>query len=91
MKTYQLLTKERVASIREVQKNPSQALRGVTRVMRGSETLGFFFSSEEFNEILEDLEAAACVDLRSRVRIARVGLKKTALRSVEQLSARYEL
>lgn len=91
MKTYQLLTKEHVTSIREVQKNPSQALRGVTRVMRGSETLGFFFSNEEFNEILEDLEASACVNLRSRVRVARRGLKKTALRSVDQLSAQYGL
>src|SRR3989339_289249 len=40
-KAYQLLQREHVASIRDVQKNPSRSLRGMTRVMRGSTTFGF--------------------------------------------------
>ena len=48
---------ERVASIREVQKNPSAALRGITRVTRGSKTIGFFLSNEEFIELVENQEA----------------------------------
>ncbi|MFH1252778.1 MAG: hypothetical protein V1664_00370 [Candidatus Uhrbacteria bacterium] len=91
MKSYQLLDKEQVASIRDIQKNPSQALRGITRVMRGGKTFGFFFSNEEFDEILEDLEAGACLELRRRVKAARQGLKKSQVFTVEQLAAKYGL
>lgn len=89
MKTYQLLTKERVASIREVQKNPSMALRGITRVMCGGKTVGFFFSNNDFDDILEDLEAGACRDLRRRVKAARAGLKKNQLISLSVAAAKY--
>jgi hypothetical protein len=89
MKTYQLLTKERVASIRDVQKNPSQALRGITRVLRGNKTVGFFFSNEDFDEILEDLEAASSVDLRRRVRLVRQGLKKSQISSLSIIAKKY--
>jgi len=37
-----LLLRERTASIRDIQKNPSKALQGITRVMRGGKTFGFF-------------------------------------------------
>ena len=62
-KVYQLLTREHIASIRDVQKNPSKTLRGVTRVMRGSKTIGFYFSNEELDDLLEDLDAVAISDL----------------------------
>lgn len=75
-KHYQLLTRENVASVRDVQKNPSKSLRGITRVMRGSKTIGFFFSNEELDDMLEDLEAASSKSLRARVKVARAGLKK---------------
>lgn len=88
-KIYQLLQREHVASIRDVQKNPSRSLRGMTRVMRGSKTLGFFFSTDEFDELLEDLEAASSKDLRARVRTARKGLKQGDIVSLETLTKRY--
>jgi hypothetical protein len=66
-----LLTKEHVASIREVQRNPSKALRDLTRVVRGSKTIGFFLSNEEFLELLEDMETLGSTALKARVRVAR--------------------
>lgn len=88
-KVYHLLQREHVASIRDVQKNPSKSLRGMTRVMRGSKTFGFFFSSEEFDELLEDLEAASSKSLRARVRAARKGLKKGDVVSLSMLAKEY--
>lgn len=88
-KMYQLLPRENVASIREIQKNPSKALSGITRVMRGSDTLGFFFSKEDFDELLEDMEAASSPSLRARVKKARAGLKKDEVVSVAELAKEY--
>jgi PHD/YefM family antitoxin component YafN of YafNO toxin-antitoxin module len=88
-KAYQLLSREHVASVRDVQKNPSKALRGITRVTRGSKTVGFFFSNEEFDELLEDLEAAGSKALRSRVREARAGLKAGEAVSLKAVAAKY--
>ncbi len=90
-KDYQLLQREHVASIRDVQKNPSRSLRGMTRVMRGSKTFGFFFSADEFDELLEDLEAASSKNLRARVRAARKGLKKGEVVSLEDLACQYDV
>lgn len=88
-KHYQLLTRENVASVRDVQKNPSRSLRGITRVMRGSKTLGFFFSNEELDDMLEDLESASSKSLRARVKVARDGLKKGEGISLQSLSKEY--
>ena len=88
-KAYQLLQREHVASIRDVQKNPSKSLRGMTRVMRGSKTFGFFFSVEEFDELLEDMEAMSSKDLKARVRKARSGLKKNEIVSLSDLVKHY--
>lgn len=75
-KKYQLLEKENVASIREIQINPSKVLKGITRVVKGGKTMGFYFSNEEFDEILEDIAAMASKDLRKRVKEARLQLSK---------------
>ena len=88
---YHLLRREHVASIREVQKNPSKKLRGITRVMRGSKTFGFFFSNEELDELLEDLEAAASKALRARVKKARKCLKKGEVIFLAELAKEYGL
>ena len=84
-----LLVREHVASIREVQKNPSKTLRGVTRVMRGSKTIGLYFSNDELDDLLEDLEAAASRSLRARVKKAREGLKKGEVISLSDLAMAY--
>ena len=91
MSPAKLLAREHVASIRDVQQNPSKSLRGMTRVMRGSKTLGFFFSTEEFDELLEDLEAAASKDLRARVRVVRKSLKRGDTVSLNDLAKTYGL
>lgn len=88
-KMYQLLTKEHVTSIREVQKNPSKSLRGITRVMRGTQTIGFFFSNEDFDELLEDLEAASSATLRARVKEARQELKRGDIVTLAELRKKY--
>lgn len=84
-----VLAQERVASIRDIQKNPSRALQGITRVMRGTKTVGFYLSNDEMDNLLEDLEAAASRSLRERVKEARMGLKKSELISLNELAANY--
>lgn len=48
---------------------------------------------EKYNEVLEDLlediEAAACTDLRERVKSAREGLKFEDMISLSDLAAQY--
>ena len=85
------LVKEQIASIREVQRNPSKVLRGITRVMRGSKTLGFFFAHDELDELLEDVEAASSRTLRARVKKARQGLKKEEVVSLSEPAKGYGL
>ena len=75
MNTFSVLSEERLASIREIQKNPSRALRGITRVTRGSKTVGFFLSNEDFAELVENQEALASESFVRRVAKARHSLK----------------
>ena len=88
---FEILAKEGVASIRDIQKNPSKALKGITRVIRGSKTMGFYFSNEELDELFEDIEAAMSQELRVRVKEARKGLKSSHLVSLDELAVKYEL
>ena len=71
MHKLQTLQNERITSIREIQKNPSKVLQGITRVLKGTKTMGFYLSNEEYNEFIEDLEAVASKDLKARVKKAR--------------------
>ena len=86
---FAFLSKESVVSIRDIQKNPSKALQGLTRVMRGTKTMGFYLSNEEMDNLLEDLEAAASPTLRARVKEARKGLKKSETTSIDDLAKQY--
>ncbi|MFA6161114.1 MAG: hypothetical protein WC766_02935 [Patescibacteria group bacterium] len=88
-KAYKILSVERVASVRDIQRNPSKALKGLTRVMRGSQTMGYFFDVLSFDEILEDLEALSSPDLKKRVREARKGIKSNKLHTLESVAAKY--
>ncbi len=87
--TFELLAREGVASIRDIQKNPSKALQGITRVVRGSKTIGFFFSNEELEELMEDLEATVSKSLKVRVTQARRELKAGKTVSLETMAKRY--
>ena len=75
MSRFSPLASEHVASIREIQKNPSRALRGITRVMRGSKTIGFFLSNDEFAELVENHEAESSPAFAKRIAKARRDLK----------------
>ena len=75
MSQFTFLNREHVSSIREIQRNPSKALREVTRVVRGSKTMGFYLANDAMDELLEDMEALASRPFRARVRAARRELR----------------
>jgi len=91
MNALSILSNENVASIRDIQKNPSKALRGVTRVMCGSKTIGFFLSNEEFAELVENQEAAASKLFVRRIAKARRDLKGGKKRAHKQDSVHCQL
>lgn len=88
-KTYKILTVEKIASVRDIQRNPSKALTGLTRVMRGSKTMGYYFDVMSFDEVLEDLEALSSDELKTRVRSVRRGLKSNKLKPLSSVAAKY--
>ncbi len=85
------LARERVASIRDVQKNPSRALLGITRVVRGSKTIGFFLSNEEWDGLLEDIEAMNSPAFRARIRSAKKQQKDGKTIPFAEVAKRYGL
>lgn len=91
MKELVLFNQEHVASIREVQRNPSKALRHITRVVRGTKTLGFFLASDEFDGLLEDLEALGSRSFKARVRAARRAFRAKSVThaSLAEMASRY--
>ncbi len=89
MNSFSLLTNERIASIREIQKNPSKVLRGVTRVTRGSKTIGFFLANEDFADLVESHEALGNASFVRRVKKARRDLKSGKMISLEKLAQEY--
>jgi hypothetical protein len=89
MNTFSILADEQVASIREIQKNPSRMLRGVTRVTRGSKTIGFFLSNEDFADLVESQEALASKVFVKRVARARREAKTGKGVSIKKLLKEY--
>jgi len=89
MDTFSILADERIASIREIQKNPSRMLRGITRVTRGSKTVGFFLSNEDFADLVESQEALASGPFVKRVARARRDMKKGKGVSLKALAKEY--
>lgn len=57
LQTLQTINKERVVSIKELQKSPSRHLKNITRILRGKQTLGYFLDQNAFERLIEDLEA----------------------------------
>ncbi|MFH1789627.1 MAG: hypothetical protein ABH832_00985 [bacterium] len=56
LKTLKSIQNEYVVNIKELQKSPSRHLRGITRILRGKDTLGFFLSKDQFDVLIHDLE-----------------------------------
>lgn len=84
-----ILAQESVASIRDIQKNPSKALQGITRVVRGGKTVGFFFSNEELGDLLEDIEAFSSPAFKARVKEARREMKAAKTVPFSVMAKRY--
>ena len=89
MNTFSLLANEHVASIREIQKNPSRALRGITRVTRGSQTIGFFLTNDQFADLVERHEALSSKSFMRRIARARFDLKAGKGKSLNTLATEY--
>lgn len=54
MNQLQTLAQENVVSIRDIQKNPSKALKGITRVVKNNHTMGFYLDREAYDDLLEE-------------------------------------
>ena len=89
MNKFSLLANERIASIRDVQKNPSAALRGITRVTRGSKTIGFFLSNDDFADLTENQEALSSKAFLRQVAEGRRQSRVHKTISLDALAAEY--
>ena len=84
LQTLKLLKNEGVINIKELQKSPSRHLRGVTRILRGKSTLGYFFAEDIFSDLIEDLEAISSPNYLKSIMRARQSKKLTSLSQVEK-------
>ena len=84
LQTLKLLKNEGVVNIKELQKSPSRHLRGVTRILRGKTTLGYFFANEAFDDLIEDLEAVSSPNYLKSITRARQSKKLTSLSQVKK-------
>jgi len=80
-----MLAKEKIVSIRELQKNPSKALQGVTRIIRNGKSVGLFLSDEMWDELQEDIEMMTSKGLEKRIAAARKQIKKGTMKSLEEV------
>jgi len=91
MNRFTVLADEHTASVREIQRNPSRALRGITRVMNGSKTVGFYLSMEHFEELMENQEALASPRYLQLIAHARRDMKAGKGKDIHELGAKYGL
>jgi hypothetical protein len=89
MKPFSVLANERIASIRDIQRNPSKALRGITRVTKGSETIGFFLANEDFADLVESHEAMSSKAFVQKISKARREMKGGKGKSLDSLLDAY--
>lgn len=53
--TMQLLAKEKIISVSDLQKNPSKALEGdIVRITKNGKEIGVFLSKNEFQDMVEE-------------------------------------
>jgi len=59
----ELLTRETVVSVSDLQRNTTAALsKPIVRITRNGSDIGVFFSSEQLEEISEELDMLAAID-----------------------------
>lgn len=55
MTTASVLTKEKIVSLSELQKNPSKALdANIVRIVKNGKEIGIFLSKKEFEDFVEE-------------------------------------
>jgi hypothetical protein len=91
MKSFSVLANERIASIRDIQRHPSKALSGLTRVMKGSETIGFFLASDDFADLVESHEALSSKAYIQRTAKARRDAKAGKGTTLDAFAKEYGL
>jgi hypothetical protein len=82
LQTLKLLQNEGVVNIKELQKSPSRHLHGITRILRGKETLGYFLTRKIFDDLIEDMEAISSHNYIKSITRARQSKKLTSLSDV---------
>lgn len=91
LEQFQLLARERVVSIRELQKNPTKALQGITRVMKNGKSVGFFLDEEVFENFIEDIEALLSPNYQASIQQAMKEVKAGKGVTLEALKKEYGL
>lgn len=84
LQSLKLLKNEKMVNIKELQKSPSRHLQGITRILRGKTTLGYFFAEKIFNDLVEDMEAMSSPNYLKSVMRARKNKRLTPLSQVKK-------
>ncbi|NQU99335.1 MAG: hypothetical protein HQ538_01235 [Parcubacteria group bacterium] len=84
LQTLRLLKNEGVVNIKELQKSPSRYLQGITRILRGKQTLGYFLEEDAFSNLIEDMEAMSSPNYLKSIMRARKSKKLTPLAQIEK-------
>ncbi len=85
MTTAQILTKEKIISFSQLQKNPAKALdAGIVRIVKNGKEIGIFLTKEEFEDMVEEnlpIKASFKAKLAQAVKKSKRG-KKFALNNI---------
>ena len=75
MTTASVLTREKIVSLSELQKNPSIALNAdIVRIVKNGKEIGIFMSKEEFEDFVEEhlqLKSGFSKDLAAAVKSSK--------------------
>jgi len=85
LQTLKILKNEAIINIKELQKSPSQYLKGITRILKGKKTIGFFLDVEIFENLIEDLEAMNSPKYLDSIKRARDSKDLTSLSEVNDM------
>lgn len=89
LSTLTTLQQENIVTIRELQKNPSTALKKVTRILRNGKTFGFFFAESEIEDLMEDIEALSSPNYLASIKRADQNIKAGKTVPLETVLKKY--
>ena len=87
----ELLAREQVVTIRDIQKNPSRVLQGITRIIRNGNTIGFFFSQVELEDLLENAEGKLSTAFKKKIQQGKKEIAQGKTISLQTLKKQYGL